>query len=647
MAINIYFADLVYKTNKTNFFVPLNIGYVAAFLKERFREDVNIKLFKYPDVLEKALVENPPDILALSYYNWNARLSLLFLDMVKRLNSKTLTVMGGPNIRTDPDSLKKFFASHTNLDYYITNDGPEPFSKLIGEILAGRPNPDPLSLAAEPFDAKSMEINHPSPYLTGLLDEFLADPDINILLETNRGCPFRCAYCAWGGMLPKIRTRPLEQVLKEIEYIAEKSASQPTWIFCDSNFGILPRDLEIAKKVREVMDKKGYPKDVIIWQSKNTPARNIKIGELLGKNNRVLIAIQSADPKVLDIIGRGNIKMSSIKEEVDYYHKKNLKLGTDILVGLPGESKDSHCNTLAAAFDMGFDYIAPLNIMLLQGTRYESDEYRQKYGVKTKYRPIFGAYGTYDNKKVFEIEESVRATKDMPEQEMNNLKIHHWLIFLTWNYGVFKPILMLGKKQGINPETVIKELSQTQNPVLKDFFDRFKKQSMEEWFKTKEEMISFYERPENFSNLVKGFVKLNLFYVAWAFQNPEVLNALKKEMEAIVVEKLKENNVFDLTIIKGVAELSDLFVCKNFLEGERQITVKYPGQVVSVAIDDAKFADKDTVELEIYRPQEFVELCRAHLCPDGKENLSLENIAKFLEIGGASTLKNKVIVKNL
>ncbi len=176
MALNIYLADLVYNTIKTNYVVPLNIGYVASFLKEKFGQEVNIKLFKYPDILEKALLENPPDILALSHYSWNARLDLLFLDMVKRLNPKTLTAMGGPNIRTEPADLKKFLTNHRNLDYYIVNEGEEPFARLVDEFLKGYARPRPLGCAtiingeffyvAEPFNKKSMEINQPSPYLT-------------------------------------------------------------------------------------------------------------------------------------------------------------------------------------------------------------------------------------------------------------------------------------------------------------------------------------------------------------------------------------------------------------------------------------------------------------------------------------------------
>jgi len=654
MAINIYLADLVYNTIKTNYVVPLNIGYIASFLKEKFGQEINIKLFKYPDILEKALLENPPDILALSHYSWNARLGFLFLDMAKRLNPKTLTVMGGPNIRMEPADIKKFLTEHQNLDYYIIYEGEEPFARIVGEILEGSVKPHPLGCATiingeffyapEPLREKGLEINQPSPYLTGWMDQFLADSNMIPLLETNRGCPFRCVYCAWGAMLPRIRVRPLDQVLKEIDYIAEKSAGQLTWIFCDSNFGILPRDVEIAKKVREVMDKKGYPINVTVWQSKNTPIRNIEITELLGRNNRGLAAIQSSDPKVLNNIGRGAIKMSSIKEQIDYFHKKNLEVGTDILIGLPGENAESHYNTLIDAFDMGFDYFDLTNIRLLQGTKYESDEYRRQYGVKTKYRPIFGAYGTYDNKIVFEVEESVRATKDMSEEEMNNFKVQHWLIFFTWNTGIFKPILLLAKKQGINPGMIVDELSRTKNPMLKNLFDRIKKESTEEWFETKEGMISFYEQPENFNNLVKGFMKLNFFYIALAYQDPEILKSLQKEMEIIVTEKLKSKNIFNQAVMNNVIELSNLLICKDFLGDEKRITVKYPGEVVSIVTGDPKFANRDTVELEIYRPREFVSFSQFHLNPGGKKNLSLRNIARFLEVGGGDILKNRIKV---
>ena len=37
----------------------------------------------------------------------------------------------------------------------------------------------------------------PSPYLNGMLDEFFDDRWMPVL-ETNRSCPYRCTFCAWG-----------------------------------------------------------------------------------------------------------------------------------------------------------------------------------------------------------------------------------------------------------------------------------------------------------------------------------------------------------------------------------------------------------------------------------------------------------------
>ena len=37
----------------------------------------------------------------------------------------------------------------------------------------------------------------PSPYLNGVMDEFFNYPLVP-MLETNRGCPFSCAFCADG-----------------------------------------------------------------------------------------------------------------------------------------------------------------------------------------------------------------------------------------------------------------------------------------------------------------------------------------------------------------------------------------------------------------------------------------------------------------
>ena len=69
---------------------------------------------------------------------------------------------------------------------------------------------------------------------------------------------------------------------------------------------------------------------------------------------------------------------------------------------------------------------------------------------------------------------------------------------------------------------------------------------------------------------------------------------------------------------------------------------KYPGKVVSIALNLAELACRDCVGIEIYRPKEYVSFCHFHLKPEGKEDFSLPNLTRFLEIGGMEMLRNKV-----
>lgn len=100
--LKIYLGDLTYNTVVfTNDVFPLNIGYIASYTSEKFKEFVDIKLFKYIDELEKAINESPPDILGLSNYCWNERIGYEMFRIAKNANPDIVTVSGGPNFPTD------------------------------------------------------------------------------------------------------------------------------------------------------------------------------------------------------------------------------------------------------------------------------------------------------------------------------------------------------------------------------------------------------------------------------------------------------------------------------------------------------------------------------------------------------------------
>ena len=68
--LKIYLLDLTYDTItlSTEAF-PLNVGYIAAYTKDRFGPNVEITLFKYIHDVERELKKSPPDILGVSNYS--------------------------------------------------------------------------------------------------------------------------------------------------------------------------------------------------------------------------------------------------------------------------------------------------------------------------------------------------------------------------------------------------------------------------------------------------------------------------------------------------------------------------------------------------------------------------------------------------
>ncbi|MBF0176153.1 MAG: B12-binding domain-containing radical SAM protein [Magnetococcales bacterium] len=661
--MKIYLADLVYDTIKTNYVVPLNIAYLAASLAERFESSVTIQLFKYPTDLERAMRQQAPDILGVSNYSWNTRLGNLFLTLGKELNPAMVTVMGGPQIRHDPADILTFLQARPSLDYYILHEGEEPLTHLVHHILqqaspedlpsgvAGRWK-DGLLYRPVEYSSQPREIRGPSPYLTGWLDPFLANGEMIPLLETTRGCPYGCIYCEWGaGNLSKLRQRPLAVVEAELDYVAEHAAVRSNWIFADANFGLLKRDLDIARKIQSLRIKNGSPHYVTVWSAKNTTQRNLEISDTFRGDAsqgtfaiQSTIALQSTDPEVLEKTGRGQIKFQRLHEQILAYRERGLELSTDILIGLPGESAASHLKTLQEAFALGFARIDPINIRLLPGTDYESDSFRREYRIETRFRPIFGAYGVYHGQRVFEVEESVRATQDMTETELNSFKVLHWLIYFCWNAGFFRPQLRFGLEHGCNPGSVLQQVAQTDDPVLQPLFAEMRALSQAEWFATEKEMLQHYEQPEHYGKMVDEFLKLNFAFCAQVYQKEATFMALERVINERLRIALSDTAPEVQAHLQGICRLSTLLLCKDPLESPIEWQEKAPADTLRYLYPNLCPEGAGLLDVVIQRNPQAVEFCRHHLLVGGKKDLSVRNFSRFLEMGGMMHLRRELRV---
>lgn len=585
--LNIYFGDVTHDYGLRTRVVPMGIATLACALKDNFKDKVSTKLFVYPDKLFKEVEKSQPDILALSNYIWNSKLSLKILKEVKKNFPNVLTVMGGPHCRTDADGLKKFLDKNPFLDAYIPFEAENPIVNLIDHCLQktkvrleNLSNIEGVYLNKKSYNFKKLlpkkidkkakfnsdyyTINQfSSPYLTGMLDEFLADPQLSPLLESNRGCPYSCTFCAWGvGSGNKLIKKDFHRFLSEIWYVVERTKND-VWFLADGNFGILKEDIEIAKNFRELKEKFGYPKAVIYNTAKNNPERVFEVADILGDLAPVNIAVQAFDQEVLKNIKRKNLANDEIAKFVFDHQQKNRIVSTDLIVPNPGETLESHLNSMRKFFDLNFD-IGNINIMrMLPGTEMESDKDRNHYGIKTKWRPMDAGWGKYKGEFIFETDENAIATNHITENEMYGLKKIHFLSNLFWSLGAGKNLLKIGQFFKVNPLDVILCIANDKSSKLfKNILEPLEKEFKGEWFDNEDDLLNHYKKSENNEKLLsgeEGLTKLNLKYMTNLILEKKIIqesiHLLKKFIKEMWGDKKVNMDLLDLVTKLSVDKL--------------------------------------------------------------------------------------------
>jgi radical SAM superfamily enzyme YgiQ (UPF0313 family) len=539
--MKIYLADLVhtYSVRDNSLLVPLNIGYIKAYAVQEHGPSVDIRLFKHPEKLLTAVYEEEPAIVGLSNYGWNEQLNLEIGRKIRNMYPDTLIVTGGPNIDTGQERRLEYLKKHDYVDLLVIDGGEEPFSGLIRWLndtpgdFSQLPNNfvwrEGDSVFAADLNPLKKDIdNIPSPYLAGYLDEFLHAGFVP-LLETNRGCPFSCTFCAWGAAAKnRVGRFDLETVLKEVAHIGEHAKGAPNWIICDANFGMLPRDVKIAHAIRRVKDETGFPHKCHLWLAKNVTERNLQVADILMEMIVPVMAVQSMDDVVLKNVKRDNISKETYIEYNDKYKKLGSETFSELIVPLPGESLDTHKSSLRSLFKYGCDIIFNHNLRLLAGTEVNSDKTKDEFQFRSRYRLIHGDAGIYkcpDGTAVnaFEYENSLRETNTISEEEMFYLRKIHFLIEIAWNIRVYKPLLELARLYDVNPVDIFdgviqygEQADSTSNGIgtqVAEFFTDLGDFSRTEWFDSAEDIEAYFAKPENFERLMnQSYDKLNILY---------------------------------------------------------------------------------------------------------------------------------------
>ncbi|WP_336159399.1 KedN5 family methylcobalamin-dependent radical SAM C-methyltransferase [Amycolatopsis sp. VC5-11] len=337
----------------------------------------------------------PPDVLAFSVLGWNYRAFGALAETFKQINPAGWVVFGGTHVA---EQAERVFRMFPEVDVVVNGEGEFAFRDLLHAYLDRVPRTglgavegisyrDPEgSTVTTPARKRIADLDEiPSPFLTGALE--MTDEEGRFrydvaLMETNRGCPYKCAFCYWGGAIgQKVRAFSRERLRAELEHFAKLRVH--TIVLCDANFGLLPIDVEFVDALIDVREQYGFPRALETSWAKNKSktfyeiVRKMKQADL---RSSFTLALQTLDEGALERMNRRNMKVNDWEDLADWLVGEGFDLYAELIWGAPGETIES--------FMEGYDKlarrvsrIACYPMLLLPNTDYS--EKKEEFGLIT------------------------------------------------------------------------------------------------------------------------------------------------------------------------------------------------------------------------------------------------------------------------
>jgi hypothetical protein len=358
----------------------------------------------------------------------------------------------------------------------------------------------------------------PSPYTSGLLDKFF-DGKYTPLVETARGCPFKCNFCNAGDdYFNKVNKFSDEYVRDELTYIAEKSGKLGLGhvTFADNNFGMIPRDATTTEVIHGLRKEHNWPQTMTVWTGKNSKQRVIDYTRLLEDTIQISMSVQSMDNEVLKNISRDNIKLDDYRAIATDLDRQGRKQSAEVVMPLPGETLESHLNGLNDLLDTKLSNVFSHTLQMLHGTPYKDNaEYVKSFGYKTKFRLVPLDFSLIGNDRIFDVEEVGIATKDFPFEDYIIAREYLLTLDMCFSTGIFKPLLRHLEGFQVSVSLLISKVFSGRNEYslgIQEIFKSFVEETKSELWDSEEELVSYYSIEENFERLVAGDVGGNVLF---------------------------------------------------------------------------------------------------------------------------------------
>ena len=294
----------------------------------------------------------------------------------------------------------------------------------------------------------------------------------------------------------------------------------------DSNFGIQKRDIEIARKLREINGRTGSFRNVCIYFNKNTDEDIVQVAEILKDQTDVTMSKQSLNPAVLRIIGRKNIPDGEYGRFYSRLRDMGVSTYCELIWGLPGESLESFLDGLEKAYEEDIT-ISLYPLLLIGGTRIASKAFRERYQIESGFRVMPRYMGSYGDIHSAEYEEVILSHSKFSRTDLARLRIVLFFHYL-FSESIFGDLVFF--HAGARPERCLplRFLADDRafRPVGLDALMGVLERALAEELVPKEAVRYRFSKPE-IDTLKERSVDQNVFHFCKLLSSKKLLDSFK------------------------------------------------------------------------------------------------------------------------
>ena len=380
------------------------------------------------------------DILIISCYVWNYEKQIELAKEARRRNPNVFIIAGGPQIPFSEDTV---FEEYDCIDAFSYCEG----EKVMADFLYAWQEGNSLDIPGFVLktNPKKVQVKVPRLTLNNLHSAYLHCKDeigrycqaikdkgyrLNIIWETNRGCPYNCSFCDWGmATNDKVYRFKKQNLLEEVKVMM--SWKPDVFFIQDANWGMFDDDLDFVHALVDAKKEIGYSTAVALSPAKNKKSIVNKTFKLLheaGMNGGAnQIGFQHLDDDVLKVIERDNMKNIKSIEELTETFDSGVDLIGVLICGNPGDTTDKWKHSLFQLLYMCFhDDIKVHDFMLLPNAPAGKPAYMQKYKI--------GTVNKYYNEKPPGVKKNRSLYKAKFIVESFSFNRDDWVEMQIWSY---------------------------------------------------------------------------------------------------------------------------------------------------------------------------------------------------------------------